>query len=493
MMTNSNNISCIFFLSCFLILSSCLKAASGHGHGSRKEKAGEAIAFFHSAKVTSLLPDEDSCMPSPKLVSGEKQWASLEVVHRYGPCSKHKLKKAQIPTHFEILQRDEARVKSIRSRIGLKSRSESEGPVESKATTLPAESGASIGSGNYIVTVGLGTPKEDLSLIFDTGSDFTWTQCQPCVRSSSCYQQVDPIFDPRQSSTYANISCSSAECSNDLASATSATPGCSGSTCVYGIQYGDSSYSVGFFATETLTLTSSDVLTNFLFGCGENNQGLFSGSAGLLGLGRNKLSVVSQAAAKYGKYFSYCLPSTTSSSGYLTFGKGSLDSVTMYTSLLTNSLAPSFYFVNLQEISVGGSKLQISPSVFSTAGTIIDSGTVITRLPPAAYSILRSAFREAMSNYPTAPALSILDTCYNFTGYTTISVPKISLYYSGAVMDLGIPGILYVRTTSQVCLAFAGNSDASDLGIIGNVQQRTFNIIYDVDGAKLGIGPGGCN
>jgi len=36
-------------------------------------------------------------------------------------------------------------------------------------------------------------------------------------------------------------------------------PGCSDSTCLYGIQYGDQSFSVGFFAQETLTLTPTDV------------------------------------------------------------------------------------------------------------------------------------------------------------------------------------------------------------------------------------------
>ena len=85
------------------------------------------------------------------------------------------------------------------------------------STTIPAKDGSTVGSGNYIVTVGLGTPKKDLSLIFDTGSDITWTQCQPCARS--CYKQKEQIFDPSQSTSYTNISCSSSIC-NSLTSAT---------------------------------------------------------------------------------------------------------------------------------------------------------------------------------------------------------------------------------------------------------------------------------
>ncbi|RAL52966.1 hypothetical protein DM860_007734 [Cuscuta australis] len=44
----------------------------------------------------------------------------------------------------------------------------------------------------------------------------------------------------------------------------------------------------------------------------------------------------------------------------------------------------------------------------------------------------------------------------------------------------------------QVCLAFARNGDAGHPGILGNTQQQTFEVVYDVAGGKLGIGAGGC-
>jgi len=75
---------------------------------------------------------------------------------------------------------------------------------------LPAIYGNHIGTANYFVVVGLGTPKRNLSLAFDTGSDLTWTQCQPCV--GSCYKQQDEIFDPSKSASYCNISCTSSDC-----------------------------------------------------------------------------------------------------------------------------------------------------------------------------------------------------------------------------------------------------------------------------------------
>lgn len=144
---------------------------------------------------------------------------------------------------------------------------------------------------------------------------------------------------------------------------------------MYGIQYGDQSFSVGYFSKEKLTLSPTDTFDNFLFGCGQNNQGLFGKTAGLLGLGRDPLSIVSQTSQKYGKYFSYCLPNKSGSRGHLTFGKGVIPRNVAYTPL-TNTDQGTFYFVDVVAITVGGQQLPISQTIFKTAGTIVDSGTV---------------------------------------------------------------------------------------------------------------------
>ena len=104
---------------------------------------------------------------------------------------------------------DNERVKYIQSRLSKNLGGENR-VKELDSTTLPAKSGRLIGSGDYYVVVGLGTPKRDLSLTFDTGSYLTWTQCEPCA--GSCYKQQDPIFDPSKSSSYTNIKCTSSLC-----------------------------------------------------------------------------------------------------------------------------------------------------------------------------------------------------------------------------------------------------------------------------------------
>ncbi|KAI3835403.1 hypothetical protein MKX03_034493 [Papaver bracteatum] len=475
------------------------------------EKVMPKESHFHVMKGSSLLKDAlldcsstaASSSSTTSMQGAQSDKSSMKIVHRQHHCSNShqlNLNEEDIPKSAgkileNYLLQDQIRVNYIQSKFSKNENNSEYFPSrkDSKVSPIPAKSGIPLSIGNYYVNVGFGTPKKDLSLIFDTGSDFTWIQCKPCV--VSCHEQEQPVFDPSQSKTYSNISCNSSECAQ-LRSATSITPKCSSpSTCVYGIQYGDQSYSVGYFGSETITLTSRDVIPNFRFGCGQNNRGLFGKTAGLLGLGRDRLSLISQTAKKYRQVFSYCLPSSVSSTGYLKLGNDKRDKIssTKFTPLLTNSKDPSFYFLDMTSITVGGTKLAIPASVFASSGTIIDSGTVISRLPSSAYAALRSSFRSFMSQYPLTTPTRLLDTCYNLTSYDVVSVPKIILNFRGGVdLDVNFYGLL-VGPIEQICLAFAGNQDDKDVAILGNRQQQTIKVIYNVAGKKLGFIPGGCS
>ena len=108
-------------------------------------------------------------------------------MHKYSPCIKlnddEKREKRSLSHHEEMLLQDQQRVNSMHARFS----KNSGGKFKEMKTNLPLRSGIAIGTGNYLVTVALGTPKKDLTLVFDTGSDVTWTQCEPCL--GSCYQQ----------------------------------------------------------------------------------------------------------------------------------------------------------------------------------------------------------------------------------------------------------------------------------------------------------------
>ena len=130
------------------------------------------------------------------------------MVHKYGPCFQSIEDQVQLLSHTEILLQDQSRVNSIHSKLS--NYSNGNKLRESKASILPVKSSLILGTGIYIVTVGLGTPKRDLKLAFDTGSDLTWTQCKPCT--GQCFKQVDPIFDSSKSTSYTNITCPTPLC-----------------------------------------------------------------------------------------------------------------------------------------------------------------------------------------------------------------------------------------------------------------------------------------
>ncbi|KAI4377606.1 hypothetical protein MLD38_015206 [Melastoma candidum] len=352
-----------------------------------------------------------------------------------------------------------------------------------KKVSLPVYSGDRFKTGNYVVNISLGSQEKVLTVALDTGSDLTWTRC---ARSDS--SPPDQIFDPSQSSSYKNVSFNSDDCRN-IISGTSDRPQDKSSTCYYGNEYADKSYTHGFFAKETLTLSSpTDKKKDFRFGCGQEIKGQFFGQvAGIMGLGRDNISIVKQTAAKYGGNFSYCLPAKEGSHGFLILGRdeGPPASFTEMLKLPNKS----YYGIKLVAISVDEKPLPISKDVFQNAGFVIDSGTVITRLPKTAYDELQKAFIKAMISHGyqqvVPPRNSSLKICYDKRKIKTI--PSVTFTFGGDVkVNLTKRNILYTVGKCE-CLAFRGNDNDSSLGIYGNQQQLTFEVIHDLPGNQIGF------
>ncbi|CAL5046260.1 unnamed protein product [Urochloa decumbens] len=427
------------------------------------------------------LNKSDSVCSEPKATPSSSTGFTVPLQHRHGPCSPLTTKK--MPTLAEKLRRDKLRAANIQRKFSAAIGTGAGGMFQQSDATVPTTLGTSLDTLDleYVITVGLGSPSATQTVLIDTGSDVSWVQCKPC---SQCHSQADPLFDPSSSSTYFPFSCGSATCTQLGHNGN----GCSSSSqCQYIVRYGDGSTTTGTYSSDTLALGPNTV-RNFQFGCSNVESGFNDDQTdGLMGLGGGAQSLVSQTAGTFGSAFSYCLPPTPGSSGFLTLGAGTTSGFVM-TPMLRSRQFPTFYGVRLQAIRVGGTQLNIPTSAFS-AGSIMDSGTVITRLPRTAYSALSSAFRAGMKKYHRAPASGILDTYFNFKGQTSISgIPAVALVFSGgAVVDLDPNEIMLDN-----CLAFAGNSDDGSLGIIGNVQQRTFEVLYDVGGGAVGFRAGAC-
>ncbi|GLT91726.1 hypothetical protein SLE2022_096000 [Rubroshorea leprosula] len=331
------------------------------------------------------------------------------------------------------------------------------------------------GNGEYLMDLSIGTPPDSYSAILDTGSDLIWTQCKPCTE---CFQQPTPIFDPKKSSSFSKLSCSS-----DLCEALPQST-CDRDGCEYLYSYGDYSTTQGFMATETFTFGDASV-RKVGFGCGEENQGDgFSQGAGLVGLGRGPLSLVSQMKETK---FSYCLTPVddTKKSKLLIGSTASVDSSSLLTTpLLKNPSQPTFYYLPLQGISVGDTRLPIKQSTFSiqedgSGGMIIDSGTTITYLEESAFDALAEEFTSQVKLPVDKSEGTGLDVCFNLPSDTKeVEVPKLVFHFEGA--DVELPSDNYMIGDSSMGVVCLAMGSSSGLSILGNLQQQNMLVIYDL-------------
>lgn len=453
------------FVSQLLLLLSCIIC-----HALIASAAGEQSYKILS---TSSLKPQAVCS-EPKVIPSSSTGATVPLNHRHGPCSPVPSKKE--PTFEELLRRDQLRAGYVQRKFSKNHRG---GGIQQSSVEVkvPTELGSSQDTLEYVITVGVGSPAVQQIMTIDTGSDVSWVHCNSNSGSGSA------LFDPTKSTTYTAFSCGAATCAQLGVEGN----GCSSnSQCQYMVRYGDGSNTTGTYGSDTLAL-GSDTVKGFQFGCSRVEEGFGDKTDGLMGLGGDAQSLVSQTAATYGKAFSYCLPASPGSKGFLTLGAETSTTGFATTGMLRSEQSPTFYGVLLQGIKVGGNQISVAPSVFS-AGSVMDSGTIITRLPPTAYTALKTAFKDGMKQYNTTRPRSILDTCFDFSGQDNVTIPTVALVFDGgAVVDLDANGIIFGS-----CLAFTGTDDDESTGIIGNVQQRTLEVLYDVGQSVFGFKSTAC-
>ncbi|KAL1565675.1 Protein ASPARTIC PROTEASE IN GUARD CELL 2 [Salvia divinorum] len=455
----------------FLLLSPALSATI------TTTSSGHAIPFPHyehlnikqSIASTTLRP----------LSKTNNTAVKLHLLHRDKlPFHRHKDHRRRF---LARMQRDSLRVAAVLRRT-------SAAVYEAADFGAEVVSGMEQGSGEYFVRIGVGSPARSQYMVIDSGSDIVWVQCQPC---SQCYHQSDPVFDPTDSASFSGVSCSSTVCDRVENS------GCHAGRCKYEVSYGDGSYTKGTLALETLTVGHTTV-QNVAIGCGHMNRGMFVGAAGLLGLGGGSMSLVGQLGGQTGQAFSYCLVSRgTGSYGSLEFGRSVLPVGAAWVPLLQNLRAPSFYYIGLSGLGVGGTRVPVSEDAFKLSesgdgGVVMDTGTAVTRLPSAAYAAFRDAFLEETANLPRAGGVSIFDTCYDLNGFVTVRVPTVSFFLSGGPI-LTLPArnfLIPVDERGTFCFAFAPSP--SDLSIIGNIQQEGIQISFNGANGYVGFGPNVC-
>ncbi|XP_034700260.1 aspartic proteinase CDR1-like [Vitis riparia] len=338
----------------------------------------------------------------------------------------------------------------------------------------------------FLVNFSIGRPPVPQLVGIDTGSDLLWVQCHPCA---DCFRQSTPIFDPSKSSTYVDLSYDSPICPNSPQKKYNHL-----NQCIYNASYADGSTSSGNLATEDIVFETSDqgtvTVSSVVFGCGRSNRGRFDGQqSGILGLSAGDQSIVS----RLGSRFSYCIgdlfdPHYTHNQ--LVLGDG----VKMEGSSTPFHTFNGFYYVTLEGISVGETRLDINPEVFQRTesgqgGVVMDSGTTATFLAKDGFDplsneiqkLVRGHFQQVI--YRTIPGW----LCYKGRVNEDLrGFPELTFHFAeGADLVLDANSLFVQKNQDVFCLAVL-ESNLKNIGsVIGIMAQQHYNVAYDLIGKRV--------
>ncbi|KAH6802847.1 Eukaryotic aspartyl protease family protein [Perilla frutescens var. frutescens] len=362
------------------------------------------------------------------------------------------------------------------------------------------------------VSLAVGTPPQNVTMVLDTGSELSWLQCNT-TRTDR------PAFNPTRSLTYTPVACSSPTCTIQTQDFSIPASCDDKNLCHAILSYADASSSEGNLAMDNFTIVGSK-FPGTTFGCMDSgfssNADEDSKTTGLMGMNRGSLSFISQMGFKK---FSYCI-SGSDFSGILLFGDSNFTWLLPlnYTPMIQISTPlPYFnrvaYTVQLEGIKVTENLLQLPKSVFEPdhtgAGqTMVDSGTQFTFLLGPAYTALRNEFINQTRGIlrvledPEFVFQGAFDLCFrvalNATGVPEL--PPVSLVFRGAQITVSGERLLYrvpgeVRGSDSVhCFTF-GNSDLLGIEayIIGHHHQQNIWMEFDLQNSRIGVAQVRCD
>ncbi|KAJ4825698.1 hypothetical protein Tsubulata_001191, partial [Turnera subulata] len=135
--------------------------------------------------------------------------------------------------------------------------------------------GEMFGAPEFIIRIGMGSPPCYQYLVFDTGGDLLWFQCQPCIH---CYSQFNTIYDSKKLNKYREASCLNTNANFYK------------TNIVARINNVYTRWVIGIGIPCTIS--------NATFGCGYKNKGTFLNFAGILGFGGGDLSFIGNVEGK---------------------------------------------------------------------------------------------------------------------------------------------------------------------------------------------------
>ncbi|KAL6620826.1 hypothetical protein ACP70R_035965 [Stipagrostis hirtigluma subsp. patula] len=394
---------------------------------------------------------------------------------------------------------------------------------ETSKFELPMRSAADIAHvGMYLVWVRFGTPALPYNLALDTATDLTWINCRLRRRKGKHYgRSVNPPatvtmmsvdgesppvkvrknwYRPALSSSWRRFRCSQEACAV-LPYNTCESPS-RNSSCSYYIWVQDGTTTSGIYGQEKATVALSDgrmaKLPGLILGCSTFEAGgSVDAHDGVLALGLSPISFGYHAAMRFGARFSFCLLSTTSgsdASSYLTFGSNPAITLpgTMATPLIDNNIIYQANGPHVTGITLGGDLLDIPPEVLDPTvkggGFILDTGTSVTGLVPAAYDVVTRALDSHLAHLPRTH-INGFDFCYQWTfagdgvdPANNVTIPRLAVeMVGGARLEPDARSIVLPDVAPGVsCLAFR----RLQLGpnVLGNVIMQEH--LWEMDHAE---------
>ncbi|CAN1166760.1 Aspartic proteinase CDR1 [Linum perenne] len=358
----------------------------------------------------------------------------------------------------------------------------------------------------FYLEISLGDPPLPQLVLMDTGSSFLWVKCKPCNEECK-HSRGDPeIYDPSKSKTSYQLPC--------LVGCDECTGGWLYSRhCKYSIEYAGGRVSEGIYATEQLTLQTSNnhrsivTLPNILFGCSRyttiRNTDLDKHFSGIIGLGPDTDPAVELGypplVSNLGSKFSYCTGRI--SDRYYPYNQISFGDKTNLIGRSTPiNIDTGNYFVHVVNISLGGKMLNIHPQVFVTMslnkGILIDSGAELSYLPSRALDVVNAEVREVAAvrkweeiTTRTLKGLEPFELCYKGSmDIHAFGFPRLGYHFQGGAKLLVSRIGLFIQVYDDAfCFALQRTAygGMAYVSIIGMLAQQGHNIGFDIKGKKM--------
>uniref|UniRef100_A0A7N9D6C2 pepsin A n=1 Tax=Macaca fascicularis TaxID=9541 RepID=A0A7N9D6C2_MACFA len=310
----------------------------------------------------------------------------------------------------------------------------------------------------YFGTIGIGTPAQDFTVIFDTGSSNLWV---PSVYCSSLACTNHNLFNPQDSSTYQS---------------TSGT---------LSITYGTGSMT-GILGYDTVQVGGiSD--TNQIFGLSETEPGSFLYYApfdGILGLAYPSISS-SGATPVFDNIWDQGLVSQDLFSVYLSCNDDQSGSVVIFggidSSYYTGSLnwvpvsVEGYWQISVDSITMNGEAIACAEG----CQAIVDTGTSLLTGPTSPIANIQSRHRSQRTQ-------TMVVSCSAIS-----SLPDIVFTINGVQYPL--PPSAYILQSQGSCTSgFQGMdvpTESGELWILGDVFIRQYFTVFDRANNQVGLAP----